>query len=457
MKLKKLTALLLTAVMTVSMAACGNGGNSGGNGGNADNSGNSGSANVESDGSGDSASGEKGFSGSTEGTLTVAIWDSNQQKGLQEIIDTWSAQSGVKAQIQVVDWNNYWTLLEAGASGGELPDVFWMHSNQSQKYMENDLLLDLTDKIASSDKIKMDNYYADIKELYTSNDKIYAVPKDIDTIALWYNKAMFDEAGIAYPDDSWTWEDLYTAAEKLTKEDGSQYGFGVNTGNNQDTYYNLIYDYGGYIINDDKSASGYDDAKTIEAMQLIEKMIQNKIVPDLQTMSENGVNVLFESGKIAMCTQGSWMVPEFRDNEYTNKNCDVAVLPKGMDGTRVSIYNGLGWAASSNGKNTDAAWSLIEYLGSEEAQLKQAELGVTMSAFQGTSDAWAKSVEVFNLQAHLDMLNATLILRPYSRSTTTWEDMATEEFKAAWTQDVTMEEACKTIAEKMNAILAEDH
>lgn len=102
---------------------------------------------------------------SVEGELSVTIWDEGQRPGLQEIVDDWSAQSGVKATIQVVDWNNYWTLLEAGATGGELPDVFWMHSNVAQKYMENDQLLDLTDKIEASDKIDLNNYYEGIVNL----------------------------------------------------------------------------------------------------------------------------------------------------------------------------------------------------------------------------------------------------------------------------------------------------
>ena len=55
--------------------------------------------------------------------LTVTIWDEGQRPGLQQIVDDWSAQSGIKATIQVVDWNSYWTLLEAGAVGGQLPDA----------------------------------------------------------------------------------------------------------------------------------------------------------------------------------------------------------------------------------------------------------------------------------------------------------------------------------------------
>lgn len=428
---KKLLALVLTAIMTLSLAACG--------------------SSSSSSSSSQKSSSTK--SSSSTKTLKVAIWDSNQQKGLQTIMDEWTKTSGIKVKIQVVDWDNYWTMLEAGATGGSLPDVFWMHSNAAQKYMDNGILLDLTDKIAQSKKIKLSNYYKGIVDLYSMNGKQYAIPKDIDTIGLWYNKKMFDAAGIAYPDDTWTWDTLYQTAKKLTKK--GQYGYAVDTDNNQDSYYNAIYAYGGNVLNDDKTKSGFDDPNTIKAMSLFSKMVNEGIAPNLKTVSENGADVLFESGKVAMVTQGTWMVPAFRDNEYTAKNCDVAVLPKGPQG-RVTIYNGLGWAASANGKNTDAAWSLIEYLGTKEAQLKQAQLGVTMSAYKGTSEEWKNSVKNFNLQSCVDMLNAKLVFRPYSRETVTWENMITEKLKKAWTGDETIDAACKDIAKSMNETLASE-
>ena len=80
-------------------------------------------------------------------TLTVAIWDNGQKAGLQEIMDEFTKETGIKTELQVVEWSSYWTLLEAGASGGDMPDVFWMHSNEAVRYMSNDILLDLTDKI----------------------------------------------------------------------------------------------------------------------------------------------------------------------------------------------------------------------------------------------------------------------------------------------------------------------
>ncbi len=167
-----------------------------------------------------------GESGNTadQGTLTVAIWDKNQEPGLTEIMKDFTKETGIKTQIQVTPWEQYWTMLEAGATGGSLPDVFWMHSNEIARYSEYEMLLDLTDRIKESKKLEMNKFPKDIVQIYNwEGTKQYAVPKDIDTIGLWYNKTMFDEAGIPYPNKDWTWDDYAAAAKKLTKADGSQY------------------------------------------------------------------------------------------------------------------------------------------------------------------------------------------------------------------------------------------
>lgn len=124
--MKKVLALLLALCFVVSLAACGG-------------SGNNGNVDVKLDDLDSSA------------TLEVDIWDSNQLDGLREIANEWSKETGVKVNINVISWVEYWTLLEAGASGGEMPDVFWMHINEAQKYMRAEKLLGLNDFIAADD------------------------------------------------------------------------------------------------------------------------------------------------------------------------------------------------------------------------------------------------------------------------------------------------------------------
>lgn len=423
--MKKALAAGLSLTMALGLAACGGGSSDGGS----------------------SSSGKSG-------ELKVAIWDTNQQKGLEEIIKDFTAETGIKASVQVLDWNSYWTLLEAGATGGDMPDVFWMHSNEAVKYMSNDILLDITDKVNSSSKLEMDKFPQDLKDMYTYDGKIYAVPKDMDTIAMWYNKTMFDEAGIDYPTEDWTWDEFYDIAKKLTKDDGSQYGFAMNPSNEQDTWMNIVYTMGGTILKED-GTSGFDDPQTIKAMEFVDKLVKD-VCPPANTMSETGTDVLFQSGKVAMISQGSWMVAGFKENEYLTQNCDVVRLPKdATTGKSVSIYNGLGWAASAGTSMPDEAFQLIEWFGTKDMQVKQAELGVTMAAYEGMSEPWVKNTDVFNLQPYLDAMD-NIQFRPHTNATLDWWNPMVEELKKPWSGQESMADACKNITAEMNEHIAEE-
>ena len=376
--------------------------------------------------------------------LQVNIWDNNQLAGLQQIADEWTEESGVKVTINVVDWDNYWTLLEAGASGGQMPDVFWMHSNTAQLYMENDLLLPLDDYIAADDAIDLANYYEGVVDLYNRDDNgsQYALPKDHDTIALLYNKAIFDKYGVEYPTDDWTWENVRDAAAKISeagKADGV-YGYAINTSNNQDGWYNIIYDYGGQVITDDHKGTtiGSDEAKA--GMEMLRQILE--VAAPQTVVAETGTDSLFNSGLAAMITQGSWMINTFYKAEH-HDDYAWAMLPYADvngngtcdKGERYSAYNGLGWAAAANTANPDAAYSLISYFCSEKAQKEQASLGVTMGGMKGVSEDFANAFEGMDVSAFTRAEEeGDLFFRPYTRNTTVWEDALQQNggFLDAW-------------------------
>ena len=402
-------------------------------------------------------------------TINVAIWDNNQLAGLQEIADAWTAESGVKVQIDVIDWNNYWTLLEAGASGGQLPDVFWMHSNTAQMYMENDLLLNLDDYIAADENINIEDYYPGIVELYNSGGVQYAVPKDHDTIALLYNKALFDKYGVDYPTDEWTWEDVQAAAAAITEagKDDGVYGFAMNTSNNQDGWYNIVYDYGAQVVTDDHKGStlGSDEAKA--GMEQLRKILE--VAVPQTVLAETGSDVLFNSGLTAMITQGSWMINNF----YTNENHDDyawAMLPYADlngngacdEGERWSCYNGLGWAAAFNTADPQAAYDLISWFCRKDNQIKQAELGVTMAGMPGISEAFSNAFPGMDVSAFDKIEEAGfLFFRPYTRNTTVWEDAIGQSgaFLDAWldpTNPDTMAQACENAQTIIENAIAEE-
>ena len=387
--------------------------------------------------------------------LQVNIWDNNQLAGLQEIADAWTEESGVKVTINVVDWDNYWTLLEAGASGGQMPDVFWMHSNTAQMYMENDLILPLDDYIAADDAIDLANYYDGIVELYKSNGVQYALPKDHDTIALLYNKAIFDKYGVDYPTDDWSWDDVLAAATKITEagKDDGVYGYAINTSNNQDGWYNLVYDYGAQIITEDHKGTTIGSAEGKAGMEMMRKILE--VAAPQTTVAETGTDSLFQSGLVGMITQGSWMINSFYKAENSGDYA-WAMIPYGDangngacdEGERWSCYNGLGWAASYQVADPDAAYSLISWFCNEENQVKQAELGVTMAGMKGVSEAFANAFPGMDVSSFTKAEEeASLYFRPYTRNTTVWEDAIQQAgaFLDAWqnpSDPAVMEAAC---------------
>ncbi|MBR1758101.1 MAG: sugar ABC transporter substrate-binding protein [Lachnospiraceae bacterium] len=433
--MKRVTVLALVVVMLLALAGCG--------------------------------SKDSGSSGGSK-NITVNIWDSNQQAGLQEIADEWSKTSGITAKIEVVDWDNYWTLLEAGASGGEMPDVFWTHSNTVQLYMDNDVLLKLNDYIDKDDAIDLSNYYEGVVGLYTRSDgNVYALPKDHDTIALLYNKALFDQYNVAYPTDDWTWEDMYEAAKAITEgSNGDVYGMAMNTSNNQDGWYNIVYDYGAQIINETHDGTSIGSAQGKAAMEMVRKLLT--VGAPQSVVAETGTDSLFMSAKTAMITQGSWMINAFYTAEH-HDDYAWALLPYADvngngscdSGERYSAYNGLGWAASAKTKNPDAAYSLISYFCSKEGQLKQSELGVTMGGMKGVSEAFANAFPGMDVSAFLKAEDYDLFFRPYTRKTTIWEDALQQAggFLDPWqnpSDPALMEKACDN-AQKIieDAIAAE--
>ncbi len=447
---KKIVSMLLITAIAASLTACGGSQSGGDTGKGAGTS------------SGSTASAGQGYK---TDQITVDIWDNNQLEGLQEIADEWSETSGVKVKINVITWDEYWTLLEAGASGGDLPDVFWMHINEAQKYMEADMLLDLSDYIDADDAIDLDNYYPGITAIYENGGKQYAIPKDHDTIAMIYNKTLFDKYGVDHPTEEWTWEDYAEAAAKITEEgrDDGVFGTAMNTNDGQDGWYNFIYDWGGEIITEDNKKSGMDQENTIAGMTwLADNLFPS--MPSQSVMSETDPDNLFLSGNVAMMLQGSWMINAF----YTAENSadyawaeipynDANGNGKADEGERCSLYNGLGWAASAGTKDPQAAYDLISFFCSEYGQKKQAELGVTMAAYEGCSDAFISAFDGMDISPFLDIEeNGTLIQHPASRYTTAWESGFTSGFIDAWNNPEKMEDVCRDMAKMMNDILASE-
>ena len=341
--------------------------------------------------------------------LTFQIWDVAQRDGMQAMCDAYTAQHpNVKIEVQVTSWNEYWTKLEAAATSGQMPDIFWMHTNELLKYADNGMLADCSDIVDTSkfSEVSLSNASG-------SDGTLYAVPKDKDTVGLVYNKEMFDAAGVSYPDESWTWDDLTDASQKIYDATG-KYGY-MAYGDDQLGYWNFVYQNGGYILNEDKTQAGFTQPATAEAMKFYIGLQQYDWCPDQNYFAETAPGTAFFSEKGAMFLEGDWnILAELQNYPEMQGKWDVAVLPKAPnpvsgDG-RATISNGLSYATAANNKNLDTVKDVLKFFGSEEGQRIQGESGAAIPAYIGLEETFLGVFEEYdiNMQVFLDMFDYSI-------------------------------------------------
>lgn len=383
-------------------------------------------------------------------TLTYSIWDVKQLPAMETIANNFTKlYPNITIKIEIIPYKQYWMKLDTAVAAGSGADVFWMNGDSFGRFASNEVLLPIGDKI-KADNVDMGNYPESLIALYNYKGEQYALPKDFDTIGLWYNKMLFDTAGIKYPDETWDWSTLTDAAKKLTDVSKDVYGIAADL-KAQRGYWNTIAQAGGFVLSPDKKTSGYDKPEAIAGLKFWTDLIEAGISPTIQQMTDINSRNLFGSGKVAMLYDGSWMAIKYgKTNEYTKDKVDVAVLPKGVK--RAVVIHGLGNCINANTKNPDEAWLFVQYLGGKEAANVQAEAGTVLPAFKGTQELWIKSIPNLNLKVFVDMLSYAAPV-PVSIDSKKWMDVETKYLKQAWAGEITAEDAAKKIATEMNVIL----
>jgi multiple sugar transport system substrate-binding protein len=396
------------------------------------------------------AAGATAATGGEQVTLTYGMWDQNQQPAMQKTIDEFQKQHpNIKVDIQLTPWANYWDKLKTAAAGGEINDILWMNGPYFPFYASKGLLLDLQPYM-DKDKLPLDKYPTTILGLYKYKDHYYAGPRDFDTIALFYNKDLFDAAGVKYPDDTWDWNTMLDAAKKLTKAP-DQWGMVVwNSG--QEQYMNFLYANGGAILSDDKTKCTLDQPQSIQAFQFLVDMIYKDKVSQQPPAMGDDPTVFFQQGKAAMITTGSWNVgPYSKDLKF---KWGIAPLPKSPNtGNRVSVIHGLGNVISAKTKHPDEAWEFVKFMANQPGQQILADTGTQIPTLEGLAKNWQDAHKDQQTQIFLD---ATKYSKEYPASVTfsEWNDVLNKGLTQIYNNQVPVEQGLKDICSQMNPILA---
>lgn len=379
-------------------------------------------------------------------TISYAMWDESQKPAMEQIVAAFEKENqNVNVDLQVTPNKEYWTKLQTSVSGGSGPDVFWMNGPRFQLYAANGVIAPL-----DSAGIDAANYPQSLVDLYTYDGKLYGAPKDFDTVGLWYNKELFDAADVAYPTADWTWDDLKSAAEKLTDPAKGQWGIAASQ-YGQENFYDSIAQAGGEVINAEGTQSGYGSAEALKGVELWTDIIAAGSSPTAQQMTDTSPVDFFQSGKVAMYQDGSWAPRMYADNADIADKVDVAPLSSGPAGNQ-SVIHGLANVANAKSKHLDIAKKFAAFASGEQGADIMAETGAVIPAFNGKQQAWVKSLPQYDLQVYIDAVK-TAVPYPVSKNTSAWGSIESEILTKVWAGEVTPEAGLKDLAAKMQASL----
>ena len=336
MKRRIVSVLLCLTMAAGMMTGCGGNSGSGSSGGNA--SQDSGADSQESAG----------------GKESVVIWDyfetDAQKNMMQDMIDGFNeSQDQYEASHVYVPFADYEKQLTLGMASGELPDLVILDGCGMASFIEMDLFGDVSEA-----EINWDEYMEGPMSSTMADGKHYGIPFATNCTALFYNKDIFDKAGIAYPDENTTWEDFRKMANDLTKDGVTGFG-NAATGTDEGTFQCLqwLYTAGG----DYQNIGGGTDA-----YKLMQEMVaEGSWSKDCVNWTQSDANNNFVAGNLAMQQNGPWQIPGI-EKDAPDLNYGVTVLPKkdADSGQATSILGGENMGAVKQ-DNMDGAIAFMEY------------------------------------------------------------------------------------------------
>ncbi|WP_433729570.1 ABC transporter substrate-binding protein [Actinoplanes sp. CA-051413] len=352
-------------------------------------------------------------SGGTTGTIEYWLWDSAQQPGYQKCADAFQQQNpGLRINISQYGWDSYWSKLTAGFIADAAPDVFTDHLAKFAQYVDLEVLRPLDDLAPTSD-IQDSDYQPGLAELWKGKDgKRYGAPKDWDTVAVFYDKAALDAAGVdpaQLQDLSWNPQDGGTF-EKLVAHltidakgvRGDEPGFdknnvkthglaseGAGGGGWGQTQWSAFTASAGWQVTDTNpwgTRFNLDQPAFQDTLRWYFGLADKGFMPTYAEIGgSNPINTdkQLQSGIAALGISGSWMISTFTKlTDAAGKKLEIGVAPTpiGPTGKRASMFNGLADSVTTLSKQPENAAKWVKFMSGEQCQNLIGESGVVFPA-----------------------------------------------------------------------------
>jgi multiple sugar transport system substrate-binding protein len=340
----------------------------------------------------------------------------------QALADTYMSQHPeieIRTDREATNREKLVSLIAAGAA----PDISFSTIDGWPSLAVKDVFLPL-DEFIAGDEFDLDDFYPQIIKPYRydgarfGEGALYGLPKEIAIRSMYFNGAIFDEAGIEPPaaDAPWSWERFVEVTEATTKREGNrtiQYGYVQEMW--MGPWMIWAWSAGGEAVDDpyNPTRSTLDDPRVLEGFQIYTDFVTNyRTAPTAAVVEEQGRAELFAAGRAATYNNGRWMAPLFR----AEADFPWDVMPMPAKTERAQLLTGSIFAISGTSANPEAAWDLLSYITGPEGQTQLTELGLLLPSRRSIaeSEVFLGSTPPEANQIYLDELEfaRTLPLHP---------------------------------------------
>ena len=337
----------------------------------------------------------------------------------------------ITVEIETIAMDDYFTQMQTRVAGGTAPDCYELNIENFASYANKGVLAEITGvDLSSMNETALSAFNVDGKQ--------YGLPGNFSNVVLVYNKDLFDQANIEYPNENWTQDDVQKAAEAIRALGDDIYGYYQPLTYNE--FYKACAQFGGSLLNEDKTEFTINSPENVAAAQMMaDRVLVSNVQPTDVQMGGMGDWDLFMSGRLGMIPTGIWAFQTFTDG--CDFEWDITIEP-GKDQKATHFFsNGLVINAESEHKDAAATW--ITWLASSPAAAEiRIEAGWDLPAIndEETLSSYLDITPPDNRQAVFDSLDY-LVVPPVIEDYAMMSDIIGQKLSAAANGSITVQEA----------------
>lgn len=309
-----------------------------------------------------------------------------------------AAHPGVRVENEPVsNQAEYREKVITSIASGAPPDVFLLDGIDVPAFVESGAMLDLR-PFAGRVGIDLRDFYPSVLGMFSRGDAVFAFPKGFSPMVYYYNRALFDAAGLPYPRDGWTFAEFVATAKALTKDtntDGVTDQWGTALVRFFYAWQGIVWSGGGDILSRDgrRATGALDGPATIAALEFLTSLVTTHRVappPNAFRAVSGSEARLFYSGRLALLPSGHWLIPNIRAQLATGKlRLGVVSFPRAPNAEVQTPLFASAWAVPRNTRHRRLAVELAAALTAPSAQWQRLSAGLELSAMDSVQRRFA--------------------------------------------------------------------